>query len=160
MGQALLNELGQKYDLDTLAMQLADVVDIKNPVKYMEHNINWEIDSLLEPTANGNADAVAQLFALPKSEDMKMDIHLIKRFRDWMERSLWVKKTRKVLCSSSDKIKSLIDEEAGMKKILEYALVALASAVGIAAINPMILSILVGLLATMILNGVDQFCGI
>jgi hypothetical protein len=77
-----------------------------------------------------------------------------------MERSLWVKKTRKVLCSSSDKIKSLIDEKAGMKKILEYALVALASAVGIAAINPMILSILVGLLATMILNGVDQFCGI
>lgn len=160
MGQEMLNQLGQKYDLDTLAMQLSDVVAGKNPVKYMENNINWEIDGLLEPTVNGNADAVAQLFAVPKSEDMKLDIHVLKRFRDWMERSLWVKKTRKVLCASADKIKSMVDEEAGMKKILEYAIVALASAVGIAAINPMILSILVGLLATMLLNGVNQFCGI
>ncbi|MFC1225836.1 hypothetical protein ACFE6N_18680 [Pedobacter sp. BG31] len=47
-----------------------------------------------------------------------------------------------------------------MKKILTVALSAIAATIGIGAINPMILTLVVGFLATMILKGAANFCGI
>lgn len=153
-----LEHLGTQFNLDELANQLQTVIDTKDPFGYMQSNINWEIDNntetnpLIKSSAfEGNAKAITFGF---------VNWNPFSRFMNWLKRNRVANSVKKVLCNITAKIKELIDEEAELKTILGVALAAIVTALGIGAINPLLLTVLVGFLATMILNGVDNFCAI
>lgn len=155
-------KLNEEFNMQELSSQLQSVLDSKDPMGYMENNLNWEIDNQVEMSIiPGNH----KMFALYANEGaFTSAAHLswnpFRRFIDWFRRSRLVANVRKGICTVVDKIKQLIDEEAELKKILSIAVTAVAAAIGMAAINAAVLTIIVGLLATMILKGVDQVCSI
>lgn len=142
-------------ELDVIAAQLQQVVATGNVLGYLENNINYDIDIDLAPSGDlfTKRMLVADTrFALAENADFSTN-----RFLGWWERSELVKKIKRAICTVVDEIRRLIDEEAELKKILEVALLAVAAVVGI-AINPVVITIVVGLLATMILKGVATVC--
>ena len=155
----LLNELNQKFDLDVLSEQLKSTIDSKDPLGYMRSNINWEIDKDLETKSNlGNLSTMmSELYSTNISYEMW---NPFRKFLDWLNRNKVANQIKKILCTINNEIQKLIDEEAELKKIIELGLAALVTAIGIGAINPLVLTLLVGLLATMILKGVANFCAI
>lgn len=154
-----LGELNQKFDLDVLSEQLKATVDSKDPVGYMRSNINWEIDKDLDDKPN--LDIVANMMSISYSSNIGYEMwNPFRRFLEWLGRNKTASQIKKILCKIYAEIQKLIDEEAGLKKILTVALSAIAATIGIGAINPMILTLVVGFLATMILKGAANFCGI
>ena len=142
-------------ELDVIAAQLQQVVATGNVLGYLENNINYDIDIDLAPSGDlfTKRMLVADTrFALAENADFSTN-----RFLGWWERSELVKKIKRAICTVVDEIRRLIDEAAELKKILEVALLAVAAVVGI-AINPVVITIVVGLLATMILKGVATVC--
>lgn len=154
-------ELNQHFNVEELVDQLESAVITQDPLGYMESNINWEIDRDLEDSDDDlDINKLASvLFSESAVNKNYARFNPFRGFSRWFRRNRTVRKVKKILCSISDKIKELIDEEAELKKILEVALVAIATAIGIGAINPLVLTILVGFLATMILTGVSNVCG-
>ena len=159
--QKTLSEIQTDFDVQSLAEQLQYAVNSNDPVGYMENNINWEVG-----TIDGEEDeslAFIENFAtetINMAMRRDMNIHLFRRFIRWFRRNKISSKVKRALCAIIDKIKELIDADAELKIIIEVALVALATAIGIAYINPVLLTIMVGILAMMILKGVDKVCGI
>ncbi len=142
-------------ELDAITAQLQQVVATGNVLGYLENNINYDIDTDLAPS--GDLFTKKMLlpktrFALTENADFSTS-----RFLDWWERSELVEKIRKAICTVVNEIRILIDEEAELKKILEVALLAIVAAVGL-TLNPVVITIAVGLLATMILKGVAAVC--
>jgi len=151
-----LAELNQKFDLDILSEQLNSVVESKDPVGYMRNNINWEIDKDLdELNLNGFTNSITALYATNIGYEMW---NPLKKFLNWLNKSKVAKKIKKILCSINAQIQEMIDEKTELKRIIEVALTAIIAAIGIGAINPMVLTLLVGFLATIILDGVKNFC--
>lgn len=144
-------------ELDAITAQLQQVVTTGNVLGYLENNINYEIDTDLEP----KGDIFTKRMLLPETSFALSDTadFSASRFLGWWERSELVKKIKKAICTVVDKIRKLIDEEAELKKILEVALLAIAAAAGL-TLNPVVITIAVGILATMILKGVEAVCPI
>lgn len=144
-------------ELDAIAVQLQQVVTTGNVLGYLENNINYEIDMNLEP----KGDILTKRMLLPQTRFALIENadFSTNRFLGWWERSELVKKIKKAICTVVDKIRKLIDEEAELKKILEVALLAIVAAAGL-TLNPVVITIAVGLLATMILKGVEVVCPI
>jgi hypothetical protein len=154
-----LEELNQKFDLDVLSEQLKSAVDSKDPLGYMRSNINWEIDKDLDtkPNLKGVTNMMAESYSTNISYEMW---NPFRKFLDWLNRNKMANQIKKILCKINAEIQKLIDEEAGLKKLITIALTAIAAAIGIGVINPMILTLVVGFLATMILKGAANFCGV
>ena len=154
-----LEELNQQFDIEKLEKQLALVIESQDPVGYMQSNINWEIDNDLDDDLEFSplTKMLSTQFTVNKSYELW---NPIKKFLNWFNRNRTAKTVKKILCGIADEIKKLIDEEAELKKILEIAIAAIIAAIGIGAINPMILTIIVGLLATMILKGIENVCAV
>jgi hypothetical protein len=159
-----MQQLSAQFNMDELTQQLHDVVASKDPVGYMKNNINWEIDNDVDDTGNSdNMMNIAGFLSTGNEFFTKAGYESwnpFKKFLDWFSRNKVAKKVKKILCGIADEIKKLIDEEAKLKEILTIALAAIATAIGIGAINPLLLTVLVGLLATMILKGVDAVCAV
>lgn len=154
-----LEELNQQFDIAILEKQLALVIESQDPVGYMQNNINWEIDNDLDNDLEFSplTNMLSTQFSANKGFELW---NPIKQFLNWFNRNRTAKTVKKILCKKAEEIKALIDEEAELKKILEVALSAILLAIGIGAINPMILTIVVGLLATMILKGIENVCAV
>lgn len=154
-----LEEVNQKFNLDVLSKQLRTTIDSKDPIGYMKNNINWEIDNDLNETENlmGLTKMMSETYSSNISYEMW---NPFRKFLDWLKKNKVANQLKKILCSINTEIQKLIDEEAELKKLIGFALTAIIAALGIGAINPMLLTLLVGFLATMILNGVANFCGI
>ncbi|MCX2839426.1 hypothetical protein OQ279_14840 [Salinimicrobium sp. MT39] len=156
---ATLQEINQHFDLNELERQLQTVLTFQDPVGYMQSNINWEIDKEdLDDTPE--LGQLTQIMAADLSANkMYGPWNPFQKFLNWFSRNRTAKKVKNGLCGIADEIQRLIDEEAELKKLLEAALLAIAAGIGIGAINPVLLTILVGILATMILKGVSSVCG-
>lgn len=157
---AKLEELNQRFDMSELEKQLELVIESQDPVGYMQSNINWEIDNDLD-------DDDDDLIPLTRLLGTQLLVNKgyeawnpLKKFLSWLKRNKTVKTIKKILCSIADELKKLIDEEAELKKILGVALTAIITAIGLSAISPTILTLVVGLLATMILKGVENVCAV
>ncbi|HLA55548.1 MAG TPA: hypothetical protein VK623_05590 [Flavobacterium sp.] len=144
------------YDIDELANQLKSVIESKNPLKYMDENINWAIDKDVEPEANMDITFSSKFLTESSMEAWNP----FKGIMNWLRKSRIAKRVKKILCSIVAKIQELIDEGAELKKILGVALAAIIAALGLGAINPVLLTVLVGLLATAILDGITNFCAV
>ena len=154
-----MQALAEKFNLDELTQQLEDVVASKDPVGYMRNNINWEIDN--DTDNDENLMRIAGFMGADLSFGKNYEAwNPIRKFLDWFSRNKVAKKVKRILCGIADEIKKLIDEKAQLQRILTIALTAIATAIGIGAINPLLLTVLVGLLATMILKGVDAVCAV
>lgn len=151
--EGLSPEFAGNFDLDSLADQLRSVLVSKDPIGYMERNINWEIDADVD-----DADLLSLDMPYDESFVLLDDGNPLRRFYNWLRRSRLSKKVKRILCGIADQIKELLDEEAELKKLLTVAIAAIAAALGAGAINPVLLTLLVGFLASMILKGVAQFC--
>ncbi|MUP46555.1 hypothetical protein E0K83_12480 [Gramella sp. BOM4] len=156
---AALEEIKQHFDIDELEKQLQTVLTLKDPIGYMESNINWEIDKEDLDDSPELDDQILLMTSDSRMKTMYGAWNPFKRFLSWLSRKKIAKGVKKALCGIADKIQGLIDEEAELKKILEVALLALIGALGIGSINPVVLTIVVGFLGAMILNGVTKFCG-
>lgn len=158
---ATLEELSQHFNIEELEKQLEVVIESQDPVGYMQSNINWEIDIGLD---NDDDDELAPLTKLLGTQLLVNKGYEawnpLKKFLNWLKRNRTAKTIKKILCSIADELKKLIDEEAELKKILGVAISAIIAAIGIGAINPMVLTLIVGLLATMILKGVANVCAV
>jgi hypothetical protein len=154
--------LNANFNLDELSNQLQSVIDSKDPMGYMENNLNWEIDNQIEPAIIPENNKMFNLYGTEAgfASASYAAWNPFRRFIDWFRRSKLIKTIRKALCTVVDKIKQLIDEEAELKKILGVAISAIAAAIGAGSINAAVLTIVVGMLATMILKGVEQVCAI
>ena len=154
-----LEKLNQKFDLDVLSEQLKSAVDSQDPLGYMRSNINWEIDKDLDtkPNLKGVTNMMIESYSTNITYEMWDPF---RKFLDWLNRNKTANQIKKILCAINTEIQKLIDEEAGLKKIITIALTAIGTAIGIGAINPMILTLLVGFLATMILKGAANFCDV
>lgn len=154
-----LEELNQKFDLSELERQLELVVESQDPVGYMQSNINWEIDNEVEED-----DELAPLTKMLSSQLLVTKGYEawnpLKKFLSWFKQNKTAKAIKKILCGIADELKKLIDEEAELKKILGVALTAIIAAIGLGAISPTILTLVVGILATMILKGIENVCSI
>ncbi len=154
-----MQALEEKFNMDELTQQLEDVVASKDPVGYMRNNINWEIDNDIDN--EGNLMHITGFMGADLSFEKNYEAwNPIRKFLDWFSRNKIAKKVKRILCGITDEIKKLIDEQAELKRILSLALTAIATAIGLGAINPLLLTVLVGLLATMILKGVDAVCAV
>lgn len=154
-----LEELNQKFDLDVLSEQLKSAVDSKDPLGYMRSNINWEIDKNLDTDAN--LKSITSMMTESYSTNISYEMwNPFRKFLDWLSRNRTANQIKKILCTISAEIQKLIDEEAELKRIIGIALSAIATAIGIGVISPMILTFVVGFLATMILKGAANFCGV
>lgn len=161
MSEQLLQEIQSKFDLDALSAQLETVVQSGDPAGYLEHNINWEVDRDVDSAPSHEMlHSVNEMMSLSAVQHNYLSWHPFKKFKEWMEKSNKVKTVKRILCSIAAEIEKQIDEKAALSKIVQIAVLAVASAVGIAFISPVVLSIVVSVLATMILNGVNKFCGI
>jgi hypothetical protein len=154
--------LNSSFNMDELSSQLQSVLDSRDPMGYMETNLNWEIDNQIESAIIPENNKMFNLYGSEASlvSAKHAAWNPFRRFFDWFRRSILVRTVRRAICSVVDQIKQLIDEEAELKKILGVAISALAAAIGAGAINAAVLTIVVGLLATMILKGVEQVCAI
>lgn len=141
----------QEQQLDAMTSQLQRVLETKDVQSYLESNINYELDPDLDEQSQAEN-------ALPPGflGDTVAD-SIFSRFFNWWRNSRLVKKIKKAICTAVNKIKELIDEEAELKKILQVALAAVLAALGI-TINPIVATIIIGLVATMILEGVTAVC--
>ena len=156
---ATLEELQKQFDIGELEKQLGLAIESQDPVGYMESNINWQIDKDL--TDDHELSSLTKLLSAQLSGNKGYAAwNPLKKFLDWFNRSKSAKTVKKILCGIAGKIQELIDEEAELKKFLGVALTAIIAAIGIGAINPMILTLIVGLLATMILKGVANVCAV
>lgn len=156
---ATLEELNQHFDISELEKQLELVIESQDPVGYMQSNINWEIDKDLDNEEE--LGPLVKLLSTQLSGNKGYEAwNPLRKFLSWLNRNKTAKTIKKILCSIAAKIQELIDEEAELKKILGVALTAVIAAIGIGAINPMILTLIVGLLATMILKGVAKVCAV
>ncbi|ARS39311.1 hypothetical protein CA265_06335 [Sphingobacteriaceae bacterium GW460-11-11-14-LB5] len=154
-----LEELNHKFDLDVLSEQLKSAVDSKDPLGYMRSNINWEIDKDLD--TKSNLEGVTSMMTESYSTNISYEMwNPFRKFLDWLNRNKTANQVKKILCTINAEIQKLIDEEAGLKKLITIALTAIAAAIGIGVINPMILTLVVGFLATMILKGAANFCDV
>ena len=151
-----LEAIEANYDLDELANQLKAVIESKNPLKYMDENINWSIDKDVESSTKDELKFTSKLL----SENSMEDWNPFRGILNWLKRSRIAKRVKKILCSIATKIQELIDEEAELKKILSVAIAAIVAALGFSAINPVLLTVLVGLLATVMIDGIANFCAI
>lgn len=151
-----LEAIKESYDLDELANQLKAVIDSRDPLKYMNENINWAIDKDVEKSTDTQKVFKSNLLE-EKTED---GWNPFKGILNWLNKSRTAKKVKKILCSMASKIQELIEEEAELKKILGVVLTAIVTALGLGAINPVLLTVSVGLLATAVLEGVSNFCAI
>lgn len=153
-----LVELEKEFDLNELERQLQSVIESKDPIGYMSSNINWEIDKDLD-----EHPGLTKISLLMADQPLYMNYsnwNPIRRFLNWFQRNKVARKIKRILCEIADQIKKLIDEEAELKKILSVGLLAIIAALGIGSINPVLLTLLVGILATMILKGVESVCAI
>lgn len=156
---ATLEELNQHFNIDELEKQLESVIESQDPVGYMQSNINWEIDKDLDD--DQELSPLTKMMAAQLTGNKRYETwNPFRKFLSWLNRNRTAKTVKKILCSIASKIQELIDEEAELKKILGIALTAIIAALGIGAINPMILTLIVGLLATMILKGVANVCAV
>lgn len=156
---ATLEELNQHFDIEMLETQLKQVIESQDPVGYMQSNINWEIDKDLDD--DEELSPLTKLLSTQLSGNKGYEAwNPLRKFLTWLNRNKTAKTVKKILCSIAGKIQELIDEEAELKKILGVALTAIIAAMGIGAVNPVILTIIVGLLATMILKGVTTVCAL
>ncbi|OYQ49731.1 hypothetical protein CHU92_00270 [Flavobacterium cyanobacteriorum] len=151
-----LEAVKANYDLDKLANQLKLVIESGNPLKYMDENINWAIDKDLETDSKNNLDFTSKFLSVTSTDDLNPFTGII----NWLKRSRTSKRVKRILCSIITQIQELIDEGAELKKILSVAITAIITALGFGAINPVLLTVLVGLLATAILDGVANFCAV
>ncbi len=140
----------ENYDLDALANQLKMVVESGDPLTYMERNINYEIDKDVESVGGEKLKFnSAHMASAAEARDR------LRAFKDWLERSRIAKKVKNALCTIVDRIKEVIDAEGTLKQVLTTALAALPIAL---MTHPVAVTVLVGFLATMILDGVTNFC--
>jgi hypothetical protein len=151
-----LAELEQNFDLNELQKQLESVIESNDPIGYMSDNINWEIDKDLDDEPD--LMNVATLVVRDLGNNNYQKFISFRKFIAWFKRNKIAKKIKRVLCKIADQIKVPIYAEAELKPILQVALLAIIAALGIGAINPVILTILIGTLATMILKGVEKVC--
>lgn len=141
-----------EQQLDVMAAQLEQVIESKDVQSYLLSNINYEVDFDFDETPNDNSSIPASLLNKGAEADF-----IFTRFITWWKNSRLVNKVKKAICDVVNQIKLLIDEEAQLKIILGAAMAAVGAALGI-AINPLVATIIVGVVAAMILDGVSSVC--
>jgi uncharacterized membrane protein len=127
----------------------------------MESNINWELDQTDEDADDPDLKFVEAFVPSAEGKGMTyMRWNPFRNFINWFKRNKIASKIKKALCKIADKLKDLFDAEAKLKTILEVAVVALATALGITFINPLVLTLVVGILMMMMFKGFDYVCGL
>ena len=156
---ATLQEINQTFDLNALENELRMALITGDPEGYMQRNINWQGDNVdMEPIHN------MESYKLRENSDISFLNREINApdngFFGWLLRNRKAKRVKNILCGAAREIQDLIDEEAELKKIIEAGILAVAVVIGIGAVNPLVLTILVGTLAAMILRGVTTVCSL
>lgn len=143
---------------DQLALELKSILESKSPYSYIEKNSHWrEFDFKIEQFDYSAVVESMHLGGQDKAELQERNGEE-KSFIKWFAQSREVEMIKKVICRIIDELKKLIDEKAELKNIIRAGLGALAAYAGITDFSGLIVTVLVGLLAQAILNGLDGFC--
>jgi len=154
----ILTKVQNSFNLDELTKQLQTVIDSGDPIGYMSTNINWEIDSDLE--ADDNKTHFSKLVPATNIAASYEIWNPLRGFLNWLSRKKIARSIKQIICSIAGKIQELIDEGAELKKILTVAITAAATTLGVGALNPVVMTLIVGMLAAAILKGVANYCAI
>jgi len=156
----ILEQIENEYNLDAIEGQLEMIIQDKNVFEYLDKNLNWEIDNDLMPDDSTELVNFTHNIQFEIVENSALSLASAgSRFANWFKRSFKVANIRKGICKLRAKLEKLIDTKAQLKDILKVAISSLATVIGI-SINPMVTTIIIGLLATLIIQGFDKFCAV
>jgi|GEM_PF-4587968 len=158
--------------LEALALQLQQVINSRDPLNYLEQNVNYELE-LTSSYNKSSLPSISNDYILERAEfDLDLDHFKLsmhsdtpsldsirsRNFRRWIRGNKFSYViVRKGMCKIVNIIKEAIDEEKTLKIILGLIFTALITVLSI-PISVIVSTIVVTILADMILNGVDYVC--
>jgi len=157
--EVLFEKLKNNYNIDALQNQLATVMATKDPVAYMDANINWEIDPEHRGQKFTSLGFIDQFVHAPGGMQY-LNYNPFAKFLKWFKNNEMVFVVKEALCNVASKLPAAIDRKAEVSELLQLALLAVLKSLKWEAFNATILTLTVGILSAMVLSSTDNVCEI
>jgi hypothetical protein len=155
--QQILADIQKRINLDALTHQLATITATRDPVGYMEGNINWEIDTALLEASDSSLDFLDASVHAPGGMKYQ-NWNPYGKFLGWVKRHPSAALVSQALCHNSPDIHQLLQKKADLKEVVGRGLLALVAKHGKGFITPSNITMMVGILGVMVLHGVEVVC--